>query len=212
MKKKPKDKSYKFWDRVSGWSKAETAANSTLAGWIDRRFGEYARPGDTVLDFGCGTGTLTLRMARSVCKIYGVDVSGGMLRRAELNMKDRNTKNAEFSKITDFNEMFPDGSFETVTSFNVLQYVENRGEYFEEFYRLLKPQGTLIVAVPCFGGANGLSTFFVRLLRFFRIMPKTYFFGVDEVEDEITGAGFTIVESINLSGLPEKLIVASRCV
>lgn len=78
-----KEDAYKFWDRVSGWSKAESAANSTLVKYINSKFGTHIMPDDTVLDYGCGTGTITLRIAQNTAKVYGVDVSEGMLKRAQ---------------------------------------------------------------------------------------------------------------------------------
>lgn len=93
-----KDKSYKFWDRVSGWSKAESAANSTLTKCLKNKFGVHILPNDTVLDFGCGTGMITQQIARNTKKVYGVDVSQGMLKRAQQNLKDQNINNATFSK------------------------------------------------------------------------------------------------------------------
>jgi len=201
---------YKIWDRVSGWSKAETAANSTLVKRINGIFGTYIMPGDTVLDFGCGTGTITLRMARKAARVYGVDVSEGMLKRAQQNLTEQGIANASFLRLTALNEMFGKDSFEVATIFNVLQYVENRKELFDGFHALLKPGGTLIIAAPCFAGMNSLSTLFVKFLRFAGIMPRTYFFSVDGIEKEIRDAGFTIVESSNLSGLPERFIVARK--
>lgn len=205
-----KNRSYKFWDRVSGWSKAESAANYVLVKCISSKFGILIKPDDTVLDFGCGTGTITLRIARNANKVCGVDISGGMLRRAQLNLKNQNIDNASFIKITTLDDMFHNDSFQIVTTFNVLQYIENRKALFQRFYKLLEPKGTLIVTVPCFGNTNSFSILLVKLLRFVRIMPETYYFSIDEIEKEITGAGLSIVESINLSDLPERLIVARK--
>jgi ubiquinone/menaquinone biosynthesis C-methylase UbiE len=210
MAKSKVEKSYKFWDRVSGWSKAESAPNSPLVKCINNKFGIYIMPDDTVLDFGCGTGIITLRIAREANRVYGVDVSEGMLKRAQLNLKRQNIDNAAFMKITVLNEMFQDDSFQIVTVFNVLQYIENRKKLFDQFYKLLKYQGLLIVSTPCFGEMNFFSALLVKVLRFVRIMPETYFFSIDEIEKEIAGAGLTIVESITLSDLPEKFIVARK--
>lgn len=204
------EKSYKFWDRVSGWSKAESAANSSLVKRLNNEFGRHIMPGDTILDFGCGTGTITLRIARNVNKVYGVDVSEGMLKRAQQNLKDQNIGNAAFSRITALDEMFQESSFDVITTFNVFQYIENREKLFTQFHKLLKSQGKLIIAVPCFGDTNSFSALLVKFLRFVRIMPEAYFFSVDEIEKEIAAAGLTIVESINLSNLPEKFIVARK--
>ncbi|MDR2918563.1 MAG: class I SAM-dependent methyltransferase [Tannerella sp.] len=210
MDKARTEKSYKFWDRVSGWSKAESAANSTLVKCLNNKFGIHIMPNDTVLDFGCGTGTITLRIAQNAKKVYGVDVSGGMLERAQQNLKNQNIDNTVFIKITTLEEMFHDNFFQVITIFNVLQYIENRKELFKQFYKLLRPQGVLIVAVPCFGGMNTSSALVVKFLRLVRIMPETYFFNVDKIEKEITDTGFSIIESINLSNLPEKYIVARK--
>lgn len=204
------DTSYKFWDRVSGWSKAESAANSTLVKCIKSKFGIHIMPDDTVLDYGCGTGTITLQIARNANKVYGVDISEGMLRRAQQNLKNQNIDNATFMKITTLNEMFRDNSFQVIAILNVVQYIENRKRIFNQFYHLLKPQGKLIIAVPCFGGMSSFSALLVKFLRFVRIMPTTYFFSSDEIEKEITDSGLTIIESINLSNLPEKFIVARK--
>nr|WP_320057843.1 class I SAM-dependent methyltransferase [uncultured Bacteroides sp.] len=210
MTKSKIEKSYKFWDRVSGWSKAESAPNSALVKCINNKFDTYIMPDDTVLDFGCGTGTITLRIARDANKVYGVDISEGMLKRAQLNLKNQSIDNAEFIKITVLNEMFQTDSFQIVTIFNVLQYIENRKELLDQLYRLLKYQGLLIASVPCLGEMNHFSALLVKFLRFVRIMPETYFFSIDEIEKEITAAGLTMVESITLSDLPEKFIVARK--
>lgn len=204
------DKSYKFWDRVSGWSKAESAANSTLVKCVNRKFGVHIMPNDTVLDFGCGTGTITLQISKYAAKVYGVDISGGMLKRAQQNLLNQNINNTTFTKIIAFDEMFENNSFDVITSFNVLQYVENREELFKQFYKLLKPQGKLLVAIPCFGDTNSFSFQLIKFLRFVNIMPETYHFSVDEIQKEITDTGLTIIESINLSDLPEKFIVAKK--
>jgi ubiquinone/menaquinone biosynthesis C-methylase UbiE len=124
------DKSYKFWDRVSGWSKAESAANSTLVKYLNSKFGIHIMPDDTILDYGCGTGTITLQIARNANKVYGIDVSEGMLKRAQQNLINQNIANTTFTKITALDKMFQEDSFQVITTFNVFQYIENREELF----------------------------------------------------------------------------------
>lgn len=210
MNKTKQDNPYKFWDRVSGWSLAESAANSTLTKHLNNKFGVYILPGDTVLDYGCGTGTITLKIARNANKVYGIDVSEGMLKRAQQNLISQNIHNATFCKITALNKMFEDGTFDVITIFNVLQYIENRKELLTEFYKLLKPQGILIIAAPCFSGMNTFAALYMTFLRFVRIMPETYFFSTDRIEKEITDTGLTIIESTNLTNLPERFIIARK--
>lgn len=203
---------YKFWDRVAGSAKAETGVNSALMKYINSKFETCIMPGDNVLDFGCGTGMITLRIARNAKKVYGVDISQGMLKRARQNSEDQKADNVAFIKITKPDEIFPGGSFQVVTVFNVLQYVEDRQMLFKEFYKLLQPQGILIMASPCFGNMKTVPAFLVKCLRCFHILPEVYYFRVGEIEKEIADAGFTIMESVNLSDLPERFIVAKKIV
>lgn len=205
-----KSKSYKFWDRVSGWSKAESAANSGLVKLLGSRFPVYIKPSDTVLDFGCGTGTITLRIGGHAKTVRGVDVSTGMLVRAQQNLSNNRIENVTFTKITELDGMFNNDYFEAITCFNVLQYIEDRKELLKRFYKLLNPGGTLMIAVPCFNSKKSPIVLLLGFMGFMRIMPKTYFLKVDEMEKEAVDAGFAIVESSGPSNSPEKFIVAKK--
>ncbi len=50
----------------------------------------------TVLDMGCGTGAFTLHAAKHLKKVYAVDVSKAMLKRARRKAKKANLDNIEF--------------------------------------------------------------------------------------------------------------------
>lgn len=160
MHRNEKEKSQLFWDRVSGWSKAESAANSGLVKYLNQKFGTDIKPGDNVLDFGCGTGTVTLRIAQNANKVYGVDFSEGMLKRARQNLNHQRIENTDFFSIMTLYDMFEENYFDVVTIFNVLQYIDYRKELLKQFYTLLRPSGILIIVAPCFGETNSFSSFF----------------------------------------------------
>jgi SAM-dependent methyltransferase len=104
---------------------------------------------DRALDFGCGVGRLTRAYASRFSKCVGVDVSGEMISQArELN---KQFPNCEFVVNHSRNLPFPDGSFEFVSSFIVLQHVPTEQEilnWITEFLRVLSPGGTVIFQVP----------------------------------------------------------------
>ena len=44
---------------------------------------KYLKPTDTVLDFACGTGIVTLSLSPDVKELRGIDISNEMIRRAQ---------------------------------------------------------------------------------------------------------------------------------
>ena len=106
------------------------------------------RPKMRVLDAGCGTGNFEkyLRNRGIECEIVGIDFSEGMLRRARNKCKDGST---EFCRADLVHPLpFLDGSFDRILCINVLYAVSNAQRVLDEFYRVLKKGGRLIVVDP----------------------------------------------------------------
>ena len=106
-------------------------------------------PGDVVLEVGCGTGTLTLaakRQAGPSGKVYGIDVIPGMIEYSQLKAAQANEAVAfQLGSIDDI--PFPANHFDAVMcSFMIFHMSETtRRKGIAEAYRVLKPQGTLLV-------------------------------------------------------------------
>jgi len=59
-----------------------------------RLYGEilkYLKSGDRVLDVACGTGNMSFELATKFKRVYGIDISRGMLNRAKLKLKTART-------------------------------------------------------------------------------------------------------------------------
>ena len=75
-------------------------------------------PGSEILDIGCGTGNLTLRLPEinSFKRVVGIDLSDGVLNVAKKNARDLNLKNCEFLRANACQLPFDDGEFGSIVS------------------------------------------------------------------------------------------------
>jgi len=94
--------------------------------------------GRRVLDFGCGTGDLLLLLSGNGHTLCGVDISGEALKMAE----QRGVK-AELR--TDW----PAGKWDTIICSQVLEHLEDPGQWVNEAKGRLAKDGRLLVTVPC---------------------------------------------------------------
>ena len=107
------------------------------------------KPGDCVLEVGCGTGTLTLaakRQAGPSGKVVGIDVIPGMIELSQQKAAQANVDVAfQLGSMDDI--PFPASQFDAVLCsfmiFHMSEMVRRKG--ITEIYRVLKPQGRLLV-------------------------------------------------------------------
>jgi len=95
-----------------------------------------------VLDVGCGGGTLLGLLKERGFRPLGVDFSAEAARVAE-------SENGVRVLVGSLNDaMFPDGGFDIVTLFHVMEHVANPRAVLAEVSRILKPNGALVLQVP----------------------------------------------------------------
>lgn len=107
------------------------------------------KQGDSVLEVGCGTGTLTLEVKRKAGpsgNVYGIDIIPGMI---ELSRQKAAKAEVDitFELGSIDNIPFPDNKFDAVMCsfmiFHMSDAVRHKG--IDEIYRVLKPNGRLLV-------------------------------------------------------------------
>ena len=108
--------------------------------------------GASVLDVGCGTATLPIKLVQNGSKVIGLDCSPQMLDIAQKNIQNANISNEKLQLINDsvtqIKNLFADGNFDVIVSTAALgEFPKDYLIYiFEQCYRKLKPGGKLIVA------------------------------------------------------------------
>jgi ubiquinone/menaquinone biosynthesis C-methylase UbiE len=105
------------------------------------------KPGDTLLDAGCGYCYHTVRLARSGAKITAVDFSNAALSEAENTIKDAGIEEQVMLQQADLTSLpFRDASFDFVVSWGVLMHIPEMGKALSELSRVLKPGGRLVLS------------------------------------------------------------------
>jgi ubiquinone/menaquinone biosynthesis C-methylase UbiE len=117
----------------------------------------HLKMGESVLDVGCGTGTLAIAVKRQVGAIgavYGVDASQEMIARAE---KKARRAGVRVAFKTGFAQSlpFPDAQFDVILTTVMLHHLPRkaRQELAAEMRRVLKPGGR-VLAIDFAGNAR----------------------------------------------------------
>jgi ubiquinone/menaquinone biosynthesis C-methylase UbiE len=97
-----------------------------------------------ILDFGCGAGDLSARLAQQDCRVTGTDISAAMLNVA------RQRSPGTFIQLDSVNPVLPfaAGSFDGCIASSVLEYVPQPQVTLTEIARVLKPGGYFVMTVP----------------------------------------------------------------
>ena len=103
----------------------------------------------TILDLGCGTGTLTVQLAELCDKIVGIDGSENMINKAK----------GEFSsiefKVCDALALPFENEFDVVFSNAVFHWISDHDALLKSIHKVLKPQGLLVCE---FGASGNIAT------------------------------------------------------
>ncbi len=112
------------------------------------------KPGMTVLDCGCGPGTITIGFAEIVApgQVVGTEIEESQVALARQNAAQRNISNARFEVADIYALPFEPGSFDAVFISAVLGNLREPVRGVREAYRVLKPGGVIGVKEFDHGG------------------------------------------------------------
>lgn len=95
----------------------------------------------TILDIGCGTGAFLNTMKETGWKITGLEPDETAIKKAKLLYQIQPQSPSELFNLSD-------QQFDAVTMWHVLEHVHQLNEYLFQLRKILKDNGTLIIAVP----------------------------------------------------------------
>ena len=108
----------------------------------------HLKPGDSVLDCGCGVGSITLDLAELVApgKVIGVDMDESQLEVARANARKRGLTNVTFEQGSVYELRFDSGTFDAVLAHTLLYHLSDPLRALKELRRILKPSGIAAVS------------------------------------------------------------------
>ncbi len=190
----------------------ETILVPTILGPFAKALVDFAeiRPGDVVLDVGCGTGAASrfaATCAGAAGRVVGVDINAGMLAAAKSRHAPEGSAPLDWREADASKLPVDDASADVVLCAQTIQFLSERTPALREMHRAVKPTGRVVVSVwraldenPYFEGlvraverhighdtANGLRAAFSLT-------------DADAIQSLVAGAGFRdiTVETLSL--------------
>ncbi len=108
-----------------------------------------AQPGEVCADLGSGRGTDVLRLAEEVGEsgfAFGIDISDGMLAKAQKNADKLGVSNVRFIKSKLEAIQLPTESVNLVISNCTINHAEDKFKVWSEIHRILKKGGRFVVS------------------------------------------------------------------
>ena len=142
-------------NRVCPWWLAYTFDNPfrRLFHNPDQILGDYVKPGQTVLDIGCGLGYFTLAMARMVGekgKVIAVDLQPQMLKRLRRRAERAGLQLRIQPHLSQRDLLGVKEPVDFILAFWMVHEVDNQTSFFQEVHGLMKPEARFLVVEPKF--------------------------------------------------------------
>jgi ubiquinone/menaquinone biosynthesis C-methylase UbiE len=114
----------------------------------------YLTSGLSVLDCGCGPGSMTLDIAELVKPglVFGIDSSPIQIEQALSLQQQRAISNVSFTTGSAYQLPYPDEQFDVVFAHAILYHLQQPELALAEFRRVLKPNGLVALRDTCHSG------------------------------------------------------------
>ena len=194
----------------SSWHASRTADKSAAF------FLPYLKPGMSLLDCGCGSGTITIGLAEAVSpgRVVGIDLYEPRLEQARALAAERDADNLSFQVASVYELPFEDDTFDAAFENSMLEHVDDPEKAAREIHRIIRPGGVFGVRDSdhdsrlwgsLLPALNGLPDF----IRAFRSYQGSNFYLGKDLRGLLRNAGFENVvasASVEWQGTTEAMM------
>jgi cyclopropane fatty-acyl-phospholipid synthase-like methyltransferase len=196
----------RFWNRFANRYAArpikDAAAYEALLADVAARL----RPTDHVLEIGCGTGGMAIRLAPSAATLRATDFSEQMVRIARAKPAPGNLRFDVASAET----ALDGGPFDAICAFNVLHLVDNLPGLLRDLYRNLHPGGLLICKTWCFADLGRRPRLLFGVLKTVGLFPPATSLTETQLRQMLQDAGFVLIDHRVFGSRPQNPYLVLR--
>jgi SAM-dependent methyltransferase len=175
-------------------------------GWDARLYGEHGRfvgelgapvvmllaprPGEDILDIGCGDGFLSRRIAEAGARVVGIDASPDMVAAARAAGID--------AHVADAQQLVYQAAFDAVFSNAALHWMPDLDAVFRGVHAALRPGGRLVAEMGGHGNIAAVATAIRAVLqrRDLPVPAQPWTFpSVEDLRQRLEGAGFRVTQA-----------------
>ena len=186
-----------YWNKISPlYDLFENIYNYKVYSGTGQKVAEFIEPSDEVLECACGTGAISICIAKKCKKLIATDFAEGMLRQAA--RKCRNQYNVIFRKADITHIRCKDSRFDKVVAGNVIHLLSEPEKALAELERVVKPGGKIII--PTYINMTKKSAKLV--VKFIELLGLDFKqqFDIDSYKEFFSAMGYKDVEYIVVDG------------
>ena len=157
---------------------------------------------ENILDVGCGIGGSTLHLIKKYqAKGTGISLSPLQVSRATQRAAEANlSEKAHFLEANALEMPFEDNSFDLVWSLESGEHMPDKTKFLQECYRVLKPEGKLILATWCHRPTTSLAGELTdyeqrHLQMIYQMYYLPYVISLPEYEEIFRNCGFKNIKA-----------------
>jgi len=127
------------------------------------------RPGDKILEIGCGIGSVVFKLSGQGYDVVGTDISGEAISYGQKKYADIRLEVQPAEALP-----YEDGAFDVVLSFDLFEHIAATDAHLSEVRRLLRPGGHYLLQTPNKYSNAVYETLWTKSLKWLRYHPSLH--------------------------------------